>query len=119
VVAIGNDRDLAGTGAVSSETFSGIVFHWLLVAADEKHRAPDSFGVLDQVWGVGQTVEVGARRDNPPPGWDEHELSRLARGYQRFGFLHLRIGISGQGKVAGRSGIGQAIAAGVGGQRRQ
>ena len=57
MVAVGDDCDFAGAGAIFRELFGGVVFFGLLVAADEEGGAGDFLGVLQQVGGVGQAVE--------------------------------------------------------------
>lgn len=82
MVAVGDDRDLAWTGAVFFETFRRIIFFWLPVATDEQHRTFDPLGVFHEIGRVGETVEIVPRRNHPPPGGDEHELARFAGGDQ-------------------------------------
>jgi hypothetical protein len=47
VVAVGHDDHFALASAVFGESFGGIIFFRLLVAADEEDGAFDSLGVLD------------------------------------------------------------------------
>ena len=113
--AVWDNRDFAWGGTIFCELFGGVVFFGLLIAANEKYRAGDFLGVLQQVGGVGEPVEERSRRDHPPPGGDEHELSRFTGGDQGLGFRSLLLDIAGERVVARGALMDHAVAAGVGG----
>ena len=59
MVAVGDDRGFAGSGAICREIFGGVVFFRLLVAADEEDGAFYFRGIPDQVGRVGSSGRDG------------------------------------------------------------
>ena len=47
VIAVGDDRDLAGAGAVFFKVFRWIIFHRFLIATNKQHGTLDPLGILD------------------------------------------------------------------------